>query len=126
LMAIGALAVLTLAYVIAMRLAFPLLIDQRYAQAASLFPVLAAVLWLRSIYQTAFSFLLYAGNTLPLAKANVIAAVINVGVNLALIPLIGLWAAPIALLAGFAALSIISLTYQARHFPVPWREALRP
>jgi O-antigen/teichoic acid export membrane protein len=123
-MAIGSLALLTLGYVIAMRLAFPLLIDERYALAADIFPLLAAVLWLRSFYQTAFSFLLYAGNTLPLAKANVIAAAINVAANLALIPLIGLWAAPLALLAGFAALAVVSLTYQARYFPVPWRAAL--
>lgn len=124
-MAVGSLALLTVVYVVAMRIAFPFLINQRYAEAAELFPLLAAAMWLRSIYQVAFSFLLFAGNTLPLAKANVVAAVISVIVNIALIPVVGLWAAPVALLSGFATLAIVSLTYQARYFPVPWREALR-
>lgn len=125
-MAVGALALLTIAYVLVMRLAFPFLIDQRYSQAASLFPVVAVALWLRSIYQVAFSFLLYVGNTLPLAKANIVGALINIVANIILIPIIGLWAAPIALLSGFVALCIVSATYQARYFPVPWRRALRP
>jgi O-antigen/teichoic acid export membrane protein len=126
LLAVGALAALTLAYVVLMRIAFPFLVDQRYADAADFFPVLAVAFWMRTIYQVAFSLLLYAGNTTPLAKANVIAAAVNVGANLVLIPVLGLWSAPIALLSGFATLAAVSFTYQMRYFPVPWHAALRP
>lgn len=125
LMAIGSLAALTLAYVVVMRIAFPFLVDQRYVDAANIFPVLAAAFWMRAIYQVAFSLLLYAGNTTPLAKANVIAAVVNVAANLVLIPVLGLWSAPLALLCGFATLAAVSFAYQMRHFPLPWRAALR-
>lgn len=126
LLAVGALAALALVYVVLMRIAFPFLVDQRYAEAAAIFPVLAVAFWMRAIYQVAFSLLLYAGNTAPLAKANVIAAAVNVAVNLVLIPVLGLWSAPVALLSGFATLAAVSFVYQMRHFPVPWRAALRP
>lgn len=124
--AVAALAALALVYVVLMRIAFPFLIDQRYAQSADIFPVLAVAFWMRAIYQVAFSLLLFAGNTAPLAKANLIAAAVNVAANLVLIPVLGLWSAPVALLSGFATLAAVSFAYQMRYFPVPWRAALRP
>lgn len=123
--ALGALAILAAVYVALMLAAFPYLVNDRYAHARDVFPVIAFAFWLRAPYQAAFSFLLYAGNTLPLLKANLLAGAVNIAANLILIPALGLWSAPISMIAGFATLALSAMIYQTRYFPVPWLAALR-
>ena len=82
---------------------------------------------------SAFSYVLYGaytigatglsvvGRTGSAATTMVAAAVVALLLNLALIPLLGMYGAALSTLAGYALLAVLAGWASQRHYPVPWQ-----
>lgn len=84
--------------------------------------VVAAATVPTMIYVSHVHTLFWLTRTRILAVATPIAAALNIGLNLALIPLIGLTGAAIATLAAICAQTVIIVIASRRLAPVPWHD----
>jgi O-antigen/teichoic acid export membrane protein len=80
--------------------------SQRYAEAADLAPILAVAGLFQAIYYVYAAGLFYHRKNLMMPFVTVGAAVVNIGVNLLLIPELGLRGAALATLAAYLALTL--------------------
>jgi O-antigen/teichoic acid export membrane protein len=62
-----------------------------------------------------------AGRSKLVAAAMGAAAVVSIGLNLALIPLLGMYGAAISTVVGYLLLVLFSGRLSQRHYPVPWQ-----
>ena len=98
------------------------ILPESYRPALNIVWIVVASYWVRALYQIGHALLIHVGNTRPLIRANILAAIANVALNVWLLPDYGIEAAAWNTLAGYAIAAAITLSYQQRQFPLPWRE----
>lgn len=96
-----------------------LLTGPGYGAAYTLVPVLAASYLFRSMYCFATPGLFFAERTGRVAMVTLVAAVLNLGLNILFIPRFGLLAAAGTTLLSFAATFVLGHLLAARIFPIP-------
>ena len=107
-----------------MPLVFPLLINEQYNQAYAQIPILMLAVLFQVIVGLYSVIYVALKKSTEIAKTSFWAAVINIGVDVALIKFIGLYAASISTLVAYATMSIYRYFHIKKYVNVPWREIL--
>jgi O-antigen/teichoic acid export membrane protein len=83
--------------------------------------LLALALVVHSSYQVVSLGVQLAARTSSMAWTSAIAAVLNLALNLLLIPRFGLWGAAVATVAAYLASTCLLYVVAQRHYPIPYR-----
>ncbi len=98
----------------------PFVVDERYYEAAGvIFPVAVSYIFY-GIYQIIFPYLVHANKTHVLALVTPMAALLNIGLNLLLIPRYGIAGAAYATIAAYATSCCLVFFYSNKYSPMPW------
>lgn len=89
-----------------MPFAFPFLVNQQFAEAYYQIPILIVAMLFRVIVGLYSAIYIALKKTGAVAKTSTIVAIINLSVNLALIPFVGLYAASLSTLTAFAVMMV--------------------
>jgi O-antigen/teichoic acid export membrane protein len=101
-------------------------VDGRYASAVTLVPVLSAAVLLQGGYSIVASAFFVAGATGRWTAIFAVGAALQVGVSLACVPRLGLWGAPLGVLAANAWLYGAASLSGPRWWAVPYRHRVMP
>lgn len=85
-----------------------LIINPNFHQAVNIIPIIVAAYIFMGIYTNATVAYHYSGNTAKLALISAIAVVINIGLNICLVPIYSYWGAAFATLISFLILALIT------------------
>ncbi len=106
-----------------------LLIDERFQESVIfLLPWVTSAIFLMGLQAFYFDLAFQLGDhTMGIAKVSVVIAVVNIGLNYWLIPIMGIQGAAIATLSSFMAGSILSATFGRKYYtlPVPYKSFLK-
>lgn len=102
-----------------MPLVFPLLINEQYNQAYEQIPILMLAVLFQVIVGLYSVIYVALKKSTEIAKTSFWAAVINIGVDVALIKFIGLYAASISTLVAYAAMSVYRYFHIKKYVNVP-------
>lgn len=103
--------------------AFRLFFDERYQSAWYMFPLLSSAFIFRNLYQLASCGLFLKKKTGIVALATAAAAATNIGVNLLLIPSLGVVAAIYSTIAAHAITYLLATRLSKQVFPIPLAHA---
>lgn len=106
-----------MAYMLFAREALMVLASQRYWEAAALVPVIVAAYVCFALYSVVSTGIFFAKKTKWVAGISGAAAVVNIGLNLWLVPRWGMWAAAVNTLVAYALMAIIARYLTGRLFP---------
>jgi O-antigen/teichoic acid export membrane protein len=98
----------------------PILVGERYAAAATVVPLVALAYALNGLHYCVSPGVHLAGRTRVFPWLAAAAAVVNVGMNLLLIPSFGMVGAAWATVLAFAVLSVGTMVVAQRFYPVPY------
>jgi O-antigen/teichoic acid export membrane protein len=106
-----------MAYMLFAREALMVLASPRYWQAAELVPVIVAAYVCFAMYSVVSTGIFFAKKTKWVAGISGAAAVVNIGLNLWLIPRYGMWAAAVNTLIAYALMAVVARYLTGRLYP---------
>lgn len=106
-----------MAYMLFAREALMVLASQRYWEAAALVPVIVAAYVCFALYSVVSTGIFFAKKTKWVASISGAAAVVNIGLNLWLVPRFGMWAAAVNTLVAYSLMAIIARYLTGKLFP---------
>jgi O-antigen/teichoic acid export membrane protein len=112
-----------MAYMLVSREALLLLAAAKYHAAAGLVPVVAAGYYFFALYSVLSTGIFYARKTKWVPVISAIAAAVNIGLNLWLMPRFGMWAAAWNTLGAFALMALVARIVSGRLLPGSFEDA---
>lgn len=98
----------------------PFMVTDSYRAASEFILWVTLAYATRGVYQVFFPFLVHLRKTSFLAVSTVIAACLNIVLNVVFIDAFGAIGAAYATMASFAASALLVFAYQSRKYPMPW------
>lgn len=94
-----------------------------YLAAQKIFPLIIIAFVIHSIYYIAASSLFYKNKTGIIPIITVVAGILNIGLNIFLIPRYGYYAAAYSTIASFFIAALLSYFFSKKYFPLPFQFA---
>ncbi len=113
----SAVTVFAMAYLLFSREALLILATPRYWSAAPLVPIIVAGYYAFALYVVVSTGIFYAGKTKYVPLISAVAAAVNIGLNLLLVPIYGMWAAAWMTLVAYTIMAVIARVIVGRLFP---------
>lgn len=113
----SAVTALAMAYLLFSREILLILATPRYFAAAPLVPVIVAGYFAFAMYAVMSTGIFYAKKTKLIPLISAVAAAVNIGLNLLLVPKYGMWAAAWMTLVAYTVMAIAARYFTGRFFP---------
>jgi len=96
------------------------LIGSSYYEAESIVPIILLAYVFQGVYLNFLPGIYFEKKTTYIPIITAVGALVNIGLNLILIPIHGIMGAAIATLAGYATMSVLTFYISRRLFPIPY------